>query len=260
MHMYPDWVDVLVQSSYEPITNIFVATPLLNRVFSPKKRQRTPSDIPTLLIRPAPGHYPTMPDYRNSLAPSSIQEQLASFHPSHGHSYDPGHIIILFDDRIATTAADHFSRFQSYYTSTLYSLGWPSLFAPTDLPPGQLRLAWYTHEGNPGQRDFPLWKADTVKEMFDYLATEGLRPMLLGWSGENPFPMIGGHDPPPKPSKPKAKTSSSWSGGVSGHSAKGTPADRVMAIIAQEERNEADARKQQVLQSEKRVGGVEGAV
>ena len=103
------------------------------------------------------------------------------------------------------------------------------------------------HAGNEGTRDFPLWKAYAVKEMFDSLSDEGFRPMVLGWSAENPFPMIGGAEPPPEPKKPTLKVASTWSAGVSGHSRqKGTPYDRVMAIITEEERKEAEGRKKMV--------------
>lgn len=45
-----------------------------------------------------------------------------------------------------------------------------------------------------------------VKDMFDYLANEGYRPMVIGYSKENPFPMIGGSDPPAAPKQPKLST------------------------------------------------------
>lgn len=86
-----------------------------------------------------------------------------------------------------------------------------------------------------------------VKEMFDSLSEEGFRPMVLGWSGENPFPMIGGSEPPPEPQKPKIKVATTWSGGVSGHGRGGTtPHDRVMAIINEEERKEAESRRKEI--------------
>ena len=71
--------------------------------------------------------------------------------------------------------------------------------------------------------------------------------MVLGYSGENPFPMIGGSEPPPKPEKPKVKVATSWSSSASGHG-KGvtTPHDRVMNIITEEERREAERRKTEV--------------
>jgi hypothetical protein len=92
-----------------------------------------------------------------------------------------------------------------------------------------------------------------VKEMFDSLSEAGFRPMVLGWSGENPFPMIGGSEPPPEPKKPKIKVATTWSGTVSGHSSttpqSATPHERVMAIIGNEEKKEADGRRKDVLDS-----------
>lgn len=127
-------------------------------------------------------------------------------------------------------------------------MGWPSLYKQ-DLDPGQLRLIWYTHVGTEGHRDFPLHRAYAVKDMFDSLSDAGFRPMVLGWSGENPFPMIGGSEPPEEPKKPKIKVATTWSSTVSGHSsASGTPHDRVMAIIGQEERREAEMRKKEVIE------------
>lgn len=73
--------------------------------------------------------------------------------------------------------------------------------------------------------------------------------MILGWSGENPFPMIGGSEPPPEPVKPKIKVATSYSGAMSGHGKPGTastPHDRVMAIIGEEERREKEKRASEV--------------
>lgn len=195
---------------------------------------------------------------KSPVAPATIDEQLASFQPSKNEYYDPGKIIILFDARTTTTPDVQVSPLQSYYTSTLSRLGWPSLWTP-DVPPAHLRLIWYTHAGNEGNRDFPLYKADAVKEMFDSLAAEGFRPMLLGWSGENPYPMIGGELPEKPKEKPKPKVSTSWSGTVSGHGSPGTPHDRVMAIISEDERREAKKREEEVRIAEK-ARGIDGAV
>lgn len=117
-------------------------------------------------------------------------------------------------------------------------------------------LTTLQHTGNEGSRDFPLWKAYAVKEMFDSLSDEGFRPMILGWSGENPFPMIGGSEPPLEPQKPKLKTASTWSETASGHvRMRGTPHDRVMAIIGEEEKREAASRRKEIekLEDEKGV-------
>lgn len=193
-----------------------------------------------------------------------IETRLKEFEPSKHEKYDPGQIVILFDNRMARTKDDNFSTFQSYWTSSLYKLGWPS-FSKPDLDPGLLRLTWYTHAGNEGSRDFPLYKADAVKEMFDSLSDEGFRPMVLGWSAENPFPMIGGSAPPSEPEKPKIKVATSWSGTVSGHNSAttpGTPHDRVMAIIKKDEDREAQVRKKEVLKPEGERGkiGADAAV
>ncbi len=92
--------------------------------------------------------------------------------------------------------------------------------------------------------------------MFDSLSTEGFRPLILGWSAENPYPMIGGIEPPPPPKAPKVKVVTSTSGTVSGHGGKdgvaSTPHDRVMAIIAKEEEREAKARAE-IVEREKKA-------
>ena len=74
---------------------------------------------------------------------ASIHEKLAAFEPTNTIKYDPGKIIVLFDDRLNKTNADQFSSFQSYWTEGLYRLGWPSVRTP-DLDPGNVRLVWYT--------------------------------------------------------------------------------------------------------------------
>ncbi|TKA80077.1 hypothetical protein B0A55_02471 [Friedmanniomyces simplex] len=115
------------------------------------------------------------------------------------------------------------------------------------------------HAGAQGTRNYPLHKSLLVKEMFDSLSTEGFRPLILGWSAENPYPMIGGIEPPPPPKAPKVKVVTSASGTVSGHGQGGgkagvasTPHDRVMAIIGKEEEREARARAE-IVEREKRA-------
>ena len=87
--------------------------------------------------------------YLNEMA-ASIHEKLAAFEPSKSTKYDPGKIIVLFDDRLVKSDADQFSSFQSYWTEGLYRLGWPSVRTP-DLDPGNVRLVWYTvsHNSSP---------------------------------------------------------------------------------------------------------------
>jgi len=98
--------------------------------------------------------------------------------------------------------------------------------------------------------------------MFDSLSDEGFRPMVLGFSGENPFPMIGGMEPPPEPKQPKVRVVTSASGAVSGHGGKGsngsTPHDRIMAIIEREEGREREKRAEEVRLAEKAEGLVVG--
>ena len=195
---------------------------------------------------------------KSPISPTTIDDQLAAFQPSKNEHYDPGKLIILFDARTMTSPEVQQSALQSYYTSTLSRLGWPSLWTP-DVPPAHIRLVWYTHAGNEGTRDFPLYKAESVKEMYDSLATEGFRPMILGWSGENPYPMIEGEAPEKPREKPKPKVSTSWSGTVSGHASPGTPHDRVMAIISEDEKREAKKREEEVRIAEK-ARGIDGAV
>jgi len=110
------------------------------------------------------------------------------------------------------------------------------------------------HAGAQGTRNYPLHKCHLVKEMFDSLSTEGFRPLILGWSAENPYPMIGGIEPPPPPKAPKMKVVTSTSGTVSGHGGKdgSTPHDRVMAIIVKEEEREAKARAE-IVEREKKA-------
>jgi hypothetical protein len=93
-------------------------------------------------------------------------------------------------------------------------------------------------------------KWEAVKEMFDTLSAEGHRPMVIGYSNENPFPMLGGVEPP-KPSQKKApKVAKTWSTTAAGHSANNgaTPHDRIMAIIQDDEAKAAKEREKEILE------------
>jgi hypothetical protein len=98
------------------------------------------------------------------------------------------------------------------------------------------------HAGAEGRREYPIHMAYTVKDMYDHLAGEGFRPMIIGWSLENPFPMIGGVEPPEPPKMPKIRRATTWSNTSAGHAADSTPHDRVLNIIKAEEEKEAKAR------------------
>jgi hypothetical protein len=192
----------------------------------------------------------------------SIQAQLDGFNPATAGTYNPGQVVIFFDHRSFISEKDSMSRYQSYWLSTKSRLGWPSFWYTSDLEPGKLRLVWYTvsldtsnpperfkqysntsqHAGAEGRREYPLHMAYTVKDMYDHLAGEGFRPMIIGWSLENPFPMIGGMEPPEPPKAPKIKRATTWSNTSAGHSADSTPHDRVINIIKAEEEREAKSR------------------
>ena len=74
---------------------------------------------------------------------ATITETFAKFDGSKCEKYDPGKIVILFDNRIAKSEHDKFSYIQNYWTDALYKLGWPSWEKP-NLDPGSIRLVWYT--------------------------------------------------------------------------------------------------------------------
>ncbi|KAI6825578.1 hypothetical protein KC333_g1868 [Hortaea werneckii] len=172
--------------------------------------------------------------------------------------HDPGQLVIFFDNRHCgplNVEDDKMSRFQHAWLSGLTRMGWPSWWQKPDLEVGKLRLVFYTHAGAEGHRDYPLHLAYTVLEMFNSLTDEGFRPFVLGWSGENPFPMIGGAEPPDAPKKalmPQVKRSAApaYSGHRCGPS-NSTPHERIMAIIAREEEREAKKRAEEVQIAEK---------
>lgn len=85
--------------------------------------------------------------------------------------------------------------------------------------------------------------------MFDSLSEEGFRPMVIGYSNENPFPMLGGSEPPKPKEKPKPKPAKTWSNTAAGHStAQGaTPHDRIMAIIKDDEERAAKEREMEAM-------------
>ncbi|KAK4548348.1 hypothetical protein LTR36_010218 [Oleoguttula mirabilis] len=172
--------------------------------------------------------------------------------------YDPGLITIFWDGRQSGApppSEDKMSYYQSYYIAGLYKLGWPSYHTP-DLEPGKLRLVFYTHAGSEGTRDYPLWNAYAVKDMFDSLYSEGFRPMLMGFANENPYREIGGSEPPPEPKKFIPRAAKSVSGSYSGHGGKNsgaTPHDRIMAIIEKEDEREAKRKREEF----EKLNGVE---
>ena len=203
----------------------------------------------------------------------SIQAQLDGFNPATAGTYDPGQVVIFFDHRSFISEKDSMSRYQSYWLQTKSRLGWPSFWYTSDLEPGKLRLVWYTvrsrlgilqkmiqnsnisqHAGAEGRREYPLHMAYTVKDMYDHLAGEGFRPMIIGWSLENPFPMIGGAEPPAPPKMPKVKRATTWSNTSAGHAADSTPHDRVINIIKAEEEREAKSRAELVKAEMEREG------
>ena len=68
---------------------------------------------------------------------------LKDFDPAKGGRYDPGQIVIFFDNRHIKGPEDGLSTLQSYWMDAKFKLGWPSWSTP-DLAPGYLRLYWYT--------------------------------------------------------------------------------------------------------------------
>ncbi|KAK0260232.1 hypothetical protein LTR91_011246 [Friedmanniomyces endolithicus] len=187
---------------------------------------------------------------------STAVTALDSFDSRTAGEHDPGQIIILFDHRhiLPRPEDNKMSSYQAYYLDGLSRMGWATYWEKPNLDPGKIQLLWYTHAGAQGTRNYPLHKCHLVKEMFDSLSTEGFRPLILGWSAENPYPMIGGIEPPPPPKAPKMKVVTSTSGTVSGHGGKdgSTPHDRVMAIIVKEEEREAKARAE-IVEKEKKA-------
>ncbi|EME43776.1 hypothetical protein DOTSEDRAFT_71570 [Dothistroma septosporum NZE10] len=173
---------------------------------------------------------------------------LDSFEPSKAGAYDPGEIQIFYDNRAYGGFEDKLPSWQKYWLGGLSRLSRPALWYPTDLMPGYLRIVFYTNVGNQGAKDYPLHKAMAVKDMFDSLSEEGHRPMVYGYSNENPFPMLGGVEPPQPKKKQEPKRATTWSHTVSGHSGTQgeTPHDRVMAIIQNEEERLAKERAAEV--------------
>ena len=91
--------------------------------------------------------------------------------------------------------------------SYLYSY-WSSLKAslkiaytgrvPKFLNPGQLRIIWYTQDGNEGLKDYELHEYALVRDNFDVLLnlSEVRRVVIMGYSGQNPYIIgDGGRNP-----------------------------------------------------------------
>lgn len=72
------------------------------------------------------------------------KQRLAAFNPSTAGAYDPGSVVVFFDNRSFKHAEDKSSMFQNYWLDTKSRLGWTSLMGIKDLEPGNLRLVFYT--------------------------------------------------------------------------------------------------------------------
>ena len=70
-------------------------------------------------------------------------QSLDKFDPQTAGKYDPGQIIVLYDNRTYKSHEDKLGFFQSYWLEGMYNLGWPSLSTP-NLEPGYIRLIFYT--------------------------------------------------------------------------------------------------------------------
>ncbi|EMF10870.1 uncharacterized protein SEPMUDRAFT_165455 [Sphaerulina musiva SO2202] len=191
--------------------------------------------------------------------PYATPEDLDKFDPQRAGRYDPGEIQVFYDNRTFGGFEDKMPLYQKYKLQALSRLGRPDIWSITDLPGGHLRIIFFTHVGAQGQKDFPIHKWVAVKEMFDSLSEEGFRPYIIGYSNENPFPMLGGVEPEQPKVKAKApKVAKTWSNYASGHSdAKGvTPHDRVMAIIRDDDEKEAKLRELQIREwTDEKKGG-----
>jgi hypothetical protein len=69
---------------------------------------------------------------------------------------------------------------------------------PKFLNPGQLRIIWYTHDGNEGLKDYELHEYKLVRDNFDVLLAlpEVRRVVIMGYSGQNPYVLgAGGRNP-----------------------------------------------------------------
>ncbi|KAM3420004.1 hypothetical protein BST61_g3315 [Cercospora zeina] len=190
----------------------------------------------------------------------TTREELDKFDPQTAGRYDPGEIQVFYDNRTFGGFEDKMPTWQKYKLQALSRLGRADVWSITDLPGGYLRIVFFTHTGTQGQKDFPLHKWEAVKEMFDSLSEEGFRPYIIGYSNENPFPMLGGVEPeqPKQKSTPAPKVAKTWSNFAAGHSkAQGeTPHDRVMAIIKDDDEKEAKLREIQIREwTDEKKGG-----
>lgn len=67
-----------------------------------------------------------------------------SYDPSIAGRYDPGEIQIFYDNRTFKGFNDKLPMWQDYWLQGLSKLSRPSLFYPSDLYPGFLRIVFYT--------------------------------------------------------------------------------------------------------------------
>jgi hypothetical protein len=69
---------------------------------------------------------------------------LDKFDPATAGKYDPGHVVVFFDNRTYKTFEDKHSLFSNAYLQAMSQLGWSNLTGIKDLEPGKLRIVFYT--------------------------------------------------------------------------------------------------------------------
>jgi hypothetical protein len=77
-----------------------------------------------------------------------------------------------------------------YITSLKSSLStaWTGIVPPFH-EPGELRIVWWTTDGNQGNKDYPLRKYVEVREYYNTLVDhpEVRRCLIMGYQGQNPY-------------------------------------------------------------------------
>ena len=69
---------------------------------------------------------------------------LSTFEPSKAGRYDPGYLEIFYDNRSYKGFDDKLPIWQDYWLQGLSKLSRPSLFYPSDIYPGFIRIVFYT--------------------------------------------------------------------------------------------------------------------
>jgi len=96
---------------------------------------------------------------------------------------------VIFFDSHPEQQDSYLYSYVSSLKSTL-STAWTGIVPPF-LEPGELRIVWWTTDGNEGNKDYPLRKYREVRDQYETLLNhpDVKRCLITGYPGQNPYAM-----------------------------------------------------------------------